>query len=152
LIHPSKERLIFKDFDFYNEYHLRPEVKKIYEKYKEVKPVLQHYSSTKSLRNSKSKTSSLQRQQSSPYLVYRSLDKSSNKKKSERNERNKSLDIIKSRNNNVSSSFARTESKKKIGYGSVMNLKKVGSSNSIINPSPSKVVKGTKNTKENPNL
>lgn len=34
LIHPSKERLIFKDFDFYNEYHLRPEVKKIYEKYK----------------------------------------------------------------------------------------------------------------------
>jgi hypothetical protein len=24
MIHPSKERLIFKDFDFYNEYHLRP--------------------------------------------------------------------------------------------------------------------------------
>lgn len=34
MIHPSKERLIFKDFDFDNEYHLRPEVKKIYDNYK----------------------------------------------------------------------------------------------------------------------
>lgn len=104
------------------------------------------------MRNSKSKTNNLQRQQSSPYLVYRSLDKGSSKKKSERNERNKSLEIIKSRNNNVSSVFARSESKKKIGYGSVVTLKKVGSSNSIINPSPSKVIKGAKNIKENGNF
>ena len=81
MMHPSKERLIFKDFDFYNEYHLRPEIKKIYDTYKEVKPVLQHYSSTKSLRNVSSK-SSLKRQQSSPYLVYRSVEKTPNKKKS----------------------------------------------------------------------
>lgn len=33
-----------------------------------------------------------------------------------------------------------------------MNLKKVGSTNSIINPSPSKVIKGTKNIKENGNF
>lgn len=147
MIHPSKEKLIFKDFDFYNEYHLNPEVKKIYEKYKEVKPAIQHYSSTKSLRSPKSK-SNLQRQQSSPYLVYRSLEKGPNKKKSERIERNKSLEIIKSRNSNASSSFARLDSKKKIGYGSVMNLKKVGSTN-YINASPSKPIKGTKKLKEN---
>jgi hypothetical protein len=74
LIHPSKEKLIFKDFDFYNENLLRPEVKKIYDTYKEVKPVLQHYSSTKSLRGTNSK-SNLKRQQSSPYLTYSSLEK-----------------------------------------------------------------------------
>lgn len=125
MIHPSKEKLIFKDFDFYNESMLRPEVKKIYDSYKEIKPVLQHYSSTKSLRASNSKTN-LKRQQSSPYLTYKSLEKErgQSRKKSERNERNKSLDVIKYRNSNVSSSFSRSDSKKKIGYNSLMNFKK----------------------------
>ncbi len=82
MIHPTKERLIFRDFDFCNEAHLRPEVKKIYDTYKEVKHVLERYSSTKSLRNVSSKAG-LKRQQSSPYLANRSVEKpSSSKKKS----------------------------------------------------------------------
>ncbi len=98
-------------------------MKKIYDTYKEVKPVLQHYSSTKSLRGSNSK-SNLKRQQSSPYLSYSSLEKGQNRKKSERNERNKSLDVIKYRNSNIVKSITRTESKKKLGYNSLMGFKK----------------------------
>ncbi len=63
------------------------------------------------------------------------------------------MEVIKSRNSNVSTSFARSESKKKIGYSSVMNFKKVGSTNIVSSSSP-KITKqirgsGSKMFKEN---
>ncbi len=113
--------------------------------------MLQHYSSTKSLRGSNSK-SSLKRQQSSPYLTYSSLEKT--RKKSERNERNKSLDAIKHRNSNTMSSFTRTDSKQKLGYNSVMSFKKQPSTCNVLSPSSkiAKQVRGSKVFKENYNV
>lgn len=115
--------------------------------------MLQHYSSTKSLRGSNSK-SNLKRQQSSPYLTYSSLEKGQNRKKSERNERNKSLDMIKYRNSNIATSFTRTDSKKKLGYNSLMSFKKQPSSCNVLSPSSkiAKQVRGSKVLKENMNV
>lgn len=60
--------------------------------------------------------------------------------------------MIKSKNNNVSTSFSRSDSKKKIGYSSFMNLNRVGSSSNIISsssPKVSKQIQASKMFKEN---
>lgn len=67
LIPASKEKLLFRDFEFLNEPLLRPELRQIFEVYKEVKRPLHSYSSAKSLKKSTSK-GSLKRQSSSPYI------------------------------------------------------------------------------------
>ncbi len=61
------------------------------------------------------------------------------------------MEVIKSRNSNVSTSFTRSESKKKIGYNSVMNFKKSGSTNIVCSSSPkiTKQIRGSKIFKEN---
>lgn len=101
LIPSTKEKLIFKDFELTNENLLRPEVRQIYEVCKEVKKPLQSYSSAKSLKKTLSKPN-LRRQSSSPYLraIDSSMRKPSRSKSPKR--KNKSVDIIKLKNHNLS--------------------------------------------------
>ena len=86
--------------------------------------------------------------------MYRSLEKGQSKsKKSERNERNKSLDVIKYRNSNISSSFSRSDSKKKIGYNSLSTFKKVSAiASPTSNTKITKQIRGSKMFKENHNV
>lgn len=103
LIPSSKEKLLFRNFEFTNESLLKPQIRQIYEVFKEVKKPLQTYSSAKSLKKSSSKRS-LKRQSSSPYIqvehnntCHTKISRSKSPKR-----KNKSIDSIKLKSNNVS--------------------------------------------------
>ena len=108
LIPASKEKLIFREFEFSNEALLKPELRQIFEVYKEVKRPLQTYSSAKSLKKSTSK-GSLKRQSSSPYMNVVDSNHSKISRSKSPKRKNKSIDSIKLKNNNISQVNIRTK-------------------------------------------